>query len=188
MDRMAEGDLVHAITIATSIRSLIHETGSSKPLLKRLRSDYLSLPIHSMKEAEEDPRYAHLQKKTVLKIAANIMINAGKIALSPTVDIGACQVQTIGHWWANAGLIVPGGSALSRKDIVLGISNKEGAHVDDDMPPAYRIMLESKSIRIKVNDSDVEAINITRYVCGTAGVELLNCLERNFTIDRKKQL
>jgi hypothetical protein len=29
------------------------------------------------------------------------------------------------------------------------------------MPPAYRIMLESKSIRIKINDRDFEAINIT---------------------------
>lgn len=65
VDRMAEGDLVHAITIATCIRALIHETGSSTPLLKRLRSNYLSLPIHSTKEAEDDPRFAHLQKKTV---------------------------------------------------------------------------------------------------------------------------
>jgi hypothetical protein len=183
VDRMAEGDLVHAITIATSIRALIHETGSSKPLLKHIRSDYLSLPIHSTKETEADPRFAHLQKKTVLKIAANIMITDGKLALRPTTDIAGCEVQTLGRWWTNTGLIVPGGPALSRKDIVLGIANKEGAHVDDDMPPAYRIMLESKSIRIKVNDSDFEAINITRYVCGTAGVELLDCLEHNFTAD-----
>jgi hypothetical protein len=76
---------------------------------------------------------------------------------------------------------VPGGPALSRKDIILGIANKESVHVDDDMPPAYRIVLESESIRIKVNDSEFETINITRYVCGTAGVELLDCLERNFT-------
>lgn len=185
VDRMAEGDLVHAITIATSIRALIHETGSSKPLLKQLRSDYLSLPIHSTKEAVENPRFAHLQKKTVLKIAANIMITAGKPTLRPTLDIAGCEVRTVGHWWTNLGLIVPGGPALSRKEIILGIANKEGAHVDDDMPPAYRIMLESKSIRIKVNDSDSEAINITRYVCGTAGVELLDCLERNFTPDRE---
>jgi hypothetical protein len=146
-DRMAEGDLVHAITIATSIRALIHETGSSKPLLKRLRPDYLSLPIHSTKEPEQDPGFAHLQKKTVLKIAANIMITAGKFALRPTLDIAGCEVGMLGRWWTNTGLIVPGGPALSRKDIILGIANKEGAHVDDDMPPAYRIVLESKSLR-----------------------------------------
>jgi hypothetical protein len=180
IERMAQGDLVHAIPIATSIRALIHETGKSIPLLKRLRSDYLSLPLHTGKEPEEDRRYAHLQKKTVLKIAANIMISERKLSLNPTIDTEVCEVRTLGHWWNNAGLIVPGGVALSRKDIILGIADKEGAHVDDDMPPAYRIMLESKSIRIKMNDSEYETLNMTRYVCGTAGVELLECLDRNF--------
>jgi hypothetical protein len=183
VDRMAEGDLVHALTIATSIRALIHETGSSKPLLKHLRPDYLSLPIYATKEPEENPRFAHLQKKTVMKIAANIMLSPGKLALRPTLDISGCETQMLGHWWTNAGLIVPGAPALSRKDIILGIANKQGAHVDDDMPRAYRIVLESKSLRIKINDSDHEAINITRFVCGTAGVELLDCLERNFAAD-----
>jgi hypothetical protein len=180
VDRMAEGDLVQAITIATSIRTLIHETGKCTPLLKRLHSDYLSLLIRSAKEPDEDRRYAHLQKKTVLKIAANFMISEGRFSLRPTIDTAGCELRTIGHWWTNAGLVVPGGVALSRKDIVLGIANKEGAHVDDDMPPAYRIMLESKSIRIKINDSEYEAMNMTRYVCGTAGVELLECLDRSF--------
>jgi hypothetical protein len=73
-----------------------------------------------------------------------------------------------------------GGTPLSRKDIVLGIANKEGAHVDDDMPRNYRIMLQSKSIQIKINNTESEVVNITKYVCGTAGVELLDCLERNF--------
>lgn len=113
------------------------------------------------------------------------MIAAEEIALRPTLDIAGCEVRTLGHWWTSAGLIVPGAPALSRKDIIVGIANKEAAHVDDDMPPAYRIMLESKSIRIKINDRDFEAINITRYVCGTAGVELLDCLERNFTVDEE---
>jgi len=45
IEQMADGKLVHALTIATSIRALVHETGSSTPLLKRLRTDYLSLPI-----------------------------------------------------------------------------------------------------------------------------------------------
>lgn len=178
--RMAEGDLIHAITIATSIRALVHEAGSSKPVLKHLRPDYLSLRIYSAKEPEADPRFAHLRQKTALKIAASIMISDGKFSLRPTLDIADCQEHTLGHWWNDAGLIVPGGVPLSRKDIILGIANKEGVHLDDDMPTAYRIMLESKSLRIKVNDSDFEVVNLTRYVCGTAGVELVECLERNF--------
>ena len=42
---MGEGDLRQALTIATSLRVLIHETGASKPLLKRFKSNYLDLPV-----------------------------------------------------------------------------------------------------------------------------------------------
>jgi len=112
VEQMAEGDLIHALTIANSIRTLIHETGNSKPVLKHLRPDYLSLPIYSTKEHAEDPRFAHLQKVTVLKIAANIMIAPGKLFLRPTMDIPSCQTASLGHWWTNIGLIVPGGVAL----------------------------------------------------------------------------
>jgi hypothetical protein len=51
------------------------------------------------------------------------------------------------------------------------------------MPRAYRIMLESKSLQIRINDADYEVVNISRYVCGTAGVELLDCLDRIFPIE-----
>jgi|KBSMisStandDraft_5_1062788.scaffolds.fasta_scaffold3030872_1 hypothetical protein len=42
---MARGDLVQALCVATSIRTLVHETGASKPLLKHLRNNYLDLEI-----------------------------------------------------------------------------------------------------------------------------------------------
>jgi len=177
---MAEGELVHALNIAVSIRALIYESGRSKPLLAQLRNDYLNLPIYSAKEPAPDPRLAHLQKMTVLHVAANIQITAEKMSLRPTFDTAECQSYTLGKWWTNPGLVVPGGAPLSRKDIVLGIANKEGAHVDDDMPRNYRTMLESKSVRLRFGEGEYEAVNITRYVCGTAGVELLDCLARNF--------
>ena len=82
-------------------------------------------------------------------------------------------------------MVVPGGSPLSRKDIVLGIADKEAAHVDDEMPRAYRIMLESPSIRIKINEGEYEAVNITKYVCGTAGVEMLAYLDKSFPTSAK---
>ncbi len=114
-----------------------------------------------------------------MHVAANLMIVDGKLSLNPAINIAHCEQKTLGRWWTELGMIVPGGAPLSRKDIILGIANKEGAHVDDDMPRNYRLMLQSKSIHIKINDSESEAVNITKYVCGTAGVELLDCLDRN---------
>ena len=182
IEQMAEGNLVHALTIATSIRALLHETGQSIPLLKRLRSDYLSLPIFTAATPKPQPTPPNVRAVTVMYVAANLMIAGGKLSLNPAVSVGSCEQKTLGAWWTDMGLVVPGGTPLSRKDIILGIANKEGAHVDDDMPRNYRIMLQSKSLQIKINDTEFEAVNITKYVCGTAGVELLECLERIFSI------
>jgi hypothetical protein len=179
VEQMAEGSLVHALTIATSIRVLLHETGSSIPLLKRLRTDYLSLPIFTTPAPKPQPTLPNVRAMTVMHIAANLMIAGGKLSLNPTINIKGCEQKTLGRWWTDLGIVVPGGTPLSRKDIILGIANKEGAHVDDDMPRNYRIMLQSKSLRIKINDTEYEPVNITKYVCGTAGVELLDCLERS---------
>lgn len=178
--QMTEGNLVHALTVATSIRVLIHETGSSIPLLKRLRNDYLSLPIFTAPAPRPQPCPPNVRAVTVMHIAANLMVAGGKLSLNPAMKIESCEQRTLGRWWTDLGLVVPGGTPLSRKDIILGIANKEGAHVDDDMPRNYRIMLQSKSLQIKINDAEYEQVNITKYVCGTAGVELLDCLERNF--------
>jgi hypothetical protein len=35
-------------------------------------------------------------------------------------------------------------------------------------------------VRVKIIDTDVGASNIARLVVGKAGVELLDCLEKNF--------
>jgi hypothetical protein len=179
VEQMTEGNLVHALTIATSIRTLLHETGSSIPLLKRLRADYLSLPIFTAAAPKPRPTPPNVRAVTVMHIAASLMIAGGKLSLSPTINFESCEQKTLGRWWTDLGLVVPGGTPLSRKDIILGIANKEGAHVDDNMPRKYRIMLQSKSLRIKINDTEYEPVDITKYVCGTAGVELLDCLERN---------
>jgi hypothetical protein len=180
VQQMAEGSLVHALTIATSIRALLHETGSSIPLLKRLRTDYLSLPVFTTAAPKPQPTPPNVRAVTVMHIAANLMIVGGKLSLSPTSNIEDCEPKTLGRWWTDLGLVVPGGTPLSRKDIILGIANKESAHVDHDMPRNYRIMLKSESLRIKIDDTEYEPVNITKYVCGRAGVELLDCLERNF--------
>jgi hypothetical protein len=182
VEQMAEGNLVHALIIATSIRVLLHETGSSIPLLKRLRTDYLSLPIFTAAAPKPQPTPPNVRAVTVMHVAANLMIADGKLSLKPTINIEGCEQKTLGRWWTDLGLVVPGGTPLSRKDIILGIANKEGAHVDDDMPRNYRIMLQSKSLQIKINDTEYEPVNITKYVCGTAGVELLDCLKRNLLV------
>ena len=54
---MGVGDLTQALHVATIIRTLVHETGASKPLLKHLHANYLELPILDRDHgAAEGPR------------------------------------------------------------------------------------------------------------------------------------
>jgi hypothetical protein len=45
VDELANGDLAEGVRIATTVRVLVHESGSSKPLLKQLTPNYLELPV-----------------------------------------------------------------------------------------------------------------------------------------------
>jgi hypothetical protein len=68
-----------------------------------------------------------------------------------------------------------------RRELILGLANKEGgAHVDDDISEKYKNMLASRFFNVKVRDTAIEPVNVSRLVAGRAGVELLDCLDRNF--------
>jgi hypothetical protein len=70
---------------------------------------------------------------------------------------------------------------FSRKEIVLGLSNKEGgAHVDTDMTKKYRQLLDCKSLQVGWNQEGVSPLNLSRLMAGQAGIELLDCLDTNF--------
>ena len=78
-------------------------------------------------------------------------------------------------------MVLPALGPFFRRELVLGLANKEGgAHVDADIPERYRLVLDSQFVRFKINEIDVGALNISRLVAGRAGVELLDCLDKNF--------
>lgn len=55
LDSFYAGNFAEALRIATAIRVLVHETGSSKPLLKQARPDALDLQIKEhVEEAKRD--------------------------------------------------------------------------------------------------------------------------------------
>lgn len=78
---------------------------------------------------------------------------------------------------------LPGIGPITRRELILGLANKEGgAHVDADMPARYKLLLGSKFVQFKINDIDVGPLNIARLVGGRCGVELLDCLDRSFPV------
>src|SRR5207245_5472671 len=115
---------------ARRISLLVHETSMSKPLLKKLRPDYLQLTIMDKNEVKSDD--------IVFAIPVSIMLMDGRLSPTRNWDPKSYEKVLLGHWWSRDSLIVPlrtGRASFSRQELVLYIANQDGgAHVDDDLP------------------------------------------------------
>jgi hypothetical protein len=72
-------------------------------------------------------------------------------------------------------------NSLSRKEVGLGLADKEGgAHVDVNLSPRYRPLLASQQLQVGWNEQAVSPLNLSRYMTAQAAVELLDCLNKSF--------
>jgi hypothetical protein len=183
---MSTGDLTQALHVATTIRVLVHETAGSKPLLKSIQSNYLYLPIFD--RMIEPPRNVAPGVRAITfycPVSVQISVPAGTVCLMTSLDSTEYRLSTLGAWWNNACMALPGLGPFGRRDLVLGLANKEGgAHVDARITKRYKLLLESKFFQYKIGDKDLGPLNISRLVAGKCGVELLDCLDRNFPVSR----
>lgn len=180
VDAFYAGDVAEAVQIATRIRLLVHETGMSKPLLKKLRHDYLQLCILDKKD-ERRP-----SDEIVFAIPISMMLTNSTLLPSRDCDSKSYEKVLLGHWWSRDCLIVPlktGSASFSRQELVCYLANKDGgAHIDDELPPKYRALIEAQPIRVNVEGQTAtsDSINLARYMVGQSGAELLNCIETGF--------
>ena len=179
---MADGDLTRALNIATTIRLLVHETARQKPLLKELRPDYLDLPI--MERVIEPPRNVPPGMRAVVffcPLSAKLTVSPGMTSIGLITDLPSPMYtpSTLGAWWENPCMILPGLGPFFRKELILNLADKEGAHVDPNISKRYRQVLESRFVRVQLNGEN-STLNVSRLVGGRCGVELLDYLERNF--------
>jgi hypothetical protein len=146
---MATGDLAEAIRVATILRTLIHETGSSKPLLKYLNGNYLELAILDVAPKKEEPSPPGVQSAVVLEVPVGFQIKPEGTFLSPDRPAEAYAPSSLGKWWHRPALILPGLGGFSRREIVLGLANKEGGvHLDPNISQRYQQLIENKSLRV----------------------------------------
>lgn len=181
---VAGGKLSAALTVAVIIRTLVHETGRCVPLLKSIRPDYLTLTVREGPWATAEAK-SHLGRRVpimTLPFAVQIHHVEPRVSLNAAPDMSEFRDTVLGIWWTKPVLKVFGCEALTRKEVVLGVADKEGAHVDDDMSVNYRKVLESRPIQFAVGGIDLEPINVTRFTVGQSGIELLDMLNRTFPV------
>jgi hypothetical protein len=184
IDGMAAGDLAQALHVATTVRVLVHETGASKPLLKHLDNNYLEMPILERTEHPAPKAPPGMQSITFYcPVSAQLKAPEGTVSLITELKLEDHTVSKLGVWWTHACMMLPGVGPVTRRELILGLSNKEGgAHVDADISEKYKNMLASKFINFKINDVDLGPLRVSRLVAGRAGVELLDCLNRVFPV------
>lgn len=184
---MSEGRLAAALTVALILRVLVHETGRSKPLLKQLRDDYLALQIREGPAAKGEVIPPFGQKITIMHLPFAVFLHFSepRVSLNATPDMSNFRSISLGSWWTEPVLKVPGCDALTRREVVLGVADKEGAHVDDDMSEHYRRVLESTPIKFTIGGVELEPVNVTRFTVGQAGIEMLDLLNRTFPFQKQ---
>ena len=184
IEAMSEGDLRQALTLATSVRALVHETGASKPLLKSLRPNYLDLAIM----AEPRPPIHGISPVGTPSITFSVPISVSfasdepRIRLNPDIDPHKkSQPCSLGTWWTKPFMHLPAVGEYSRKQLILDVANKEAAHVDVDISEQYKRLLDSQFLQFKSNGDDQSVVlNISRLLVGRIGIELLAFLQQEF--------
>ncbi len=74
--------------------------------------------------------------------------------------------------------------AYTRKQVVLTLANREGgAHVDPDEDPDYVRLLTDQPLAFVWDGVHIETPDLARFLAAQSGVEMLECLKRNFFHD-----
>ncbi len=171
---MQKVDLLQALHVATGIRVLVHETSRSKPLLKELSSSYLDLQIPT----EEPSRQGRGTAILFRPIAAKISTDELPLTLADNIDLS--KHSTLGKWWNRASLLLPDIGSMKRREIILGMADREAAHADHEMEANYEKLIKSKFLSFRINDMDLGFANIARLATGKMGLQMLRYLELNF--------
>jgi hypothetical protein len=73
-----------------------------------------------------------------------------------------------------------------RKQVVLILANREGgAHVDQDEDPDYERLLTDLPLSFAEYGVPVETPDLARFLTAQSGVQMLECLKRNFFPDEE---
>lgn len=99
-------------------------------------------------------------------------------------------MSSLGAWWNRTVFTFQSrvGTQLTyrRKQVVLILANKEGgAHVDPNEDPDYGRLLTDLPLSFADYGVAVETPDLARFLTAQSGVQMLECLKRNFFPDEE---
>ena len=180
------GSYAESLETAVHLRTLVYERGANKPLLRQVRSDGLDLQI--LDNVGETKRAG----EEVFSFSVGLRVD--KSAVFPSVDLESTNYKrcSIGAWWNREVFAFwsQGKQGISqwmtytRAQVVLILANKEGgAHVDSEIDPAYATLLTDQPLNFEFDGIPIETPDLAKFLAAQSGVEMLECLRRNFFSD-----
>jgi len=150
-----------AIRIATSIRVLLHDTNRCTSLLTHLSARDITL-LSTCKDPQpivngSDPFYAGMRLRFF-----NGMAMFGNGGYRPKLGDGSTHVHlAVSDWWNQTVYILDPTTWLSRKSIVLAVSDKDGgAHVDERLTPEYETLITPGSLGVLIGEREGQRVEV----------------------------
>lgn len=147
------GDVAEAKQMATTIRTLVHEFGRSKSLLRQLK---VKEKLRFIDSSSQRPRGAAVVFGSGLAVIRTDFDAVTTTYAAPLEGRARRAPLLFDPWWSQRVLDDQEDKRFSRKDLVLGLAHKEGgAHVDLDMNRAYERLVRSNSLGWEFGKGDV---------------------------------
>ena len=157
-----EGEVDEAIRIAVPIRTIVHDTRNSTSLLTHLNAKGIKLCSSIEGATENTTWYQAMGLYKQWRYG-----NRARASYGPSFDDGPEMVLLpVSEWWNQRVYVFsrrpkedPTGEIevlrLSRKDIVLTATNKDGGeHVDQKLTPAYEMLAADGAVGSFIWESD----------------------------------
>lgn len=142
-DAYDEGDKDEAIRIATTVRTLCHQTSKSSSLFSHLKAT--DVRVLSTGEIVP-PGRKFWPNLTVIRLSPQL----GIAEFAPKLDAANTKRSIrLNEWWRGDPAYILDAREISRRELVLGAANKDGgAHVDVALDPTYERLLAGAGARM----------------------------------------
>jgi hypothetical protein len=173
-----------AIRMATTIRVLVHDTTSSTSLLTHLdikkstqfyntalpEGSFAGFNLNGVNVQVDwddfirNTPYAALVAKEIISVNGNIRMAFKPFAKNANRDVNEYPTQGFDDWWEGKVYDDKNGKEMTRKQLILAASNKDGgAHVDTVLPPNYVAIKNSNFVDIIVDGQQRDFDNVPLY-------------------------
>ncbi len=141
-DSYDQGNHAEGKRIASTLRTLLHDTNNSTSLTKHLQIKHQPF-LSTCSQFSEDPRIK-ISKKGLISVFIG---DGGEDFFVPLDKAPEKKELAFDTWWNECILIDQNGNRFSRKDIVLNIANNDGgSHVDEELRPEYADLSRNNSL------------------------------------------